>query len=257
MLGTQGYTCSASVADDGSPGGNSIVLTAGHCVYDEAKTDGTGWATNWLFIPDFDAMPNQGFTSSIETCRSASTKYGCWTAISLVAHAKFTTAGGFTSTATRHDFAFAMVGLGGKTGEAKSLDQELGGYRVNTDGGLQSGTSVLSAFGYPAAGKYASGADLVYCSGVIGQDRLNGNATWQLPCDMTGGSSGGPWLAGVNVVQTGPGAGDGGTLNSLNSYGYSGKSFMYGPKFNAETKKVLDRAIANSLSSTTGNAAVS
>ncbi len=52
---------------------------------------------------------------------------------------------------------------------------------------------------------------------------------------MTGGSSGGPWLA--SFTQAG-----GGTLTSLNSYGYSGLSNMYGPKFNANTQAVFSRA---------------
>ena len=34
----------------------------------------------------------------------------------------------------------------------------------------------------------------------------------------------------------------GGTLTSLNSYGYNGLSNMYGPKFNANTQAVFTRA---------------
>ena len=43
----------------------------------------------------------------------------------------------------------------------------------------------------------------------------------------------------------------GGTLTSLNSYGYSGLSNMYGPKFNANTQAVFNRA-----NTTTGNSIV-
>ncbi len=39
------------------------------------------------------------------------------------------------------------------------------------------------------------GDDLVYCSGKIGQDFFNGNATWSMVCNMTGGASGGPLAA--------------------------------------------------------------
>ena len=52
---------------------------------------------------------------------------------------------------------------------------------------------------------------------------------------MTGGSSGGPWLAGFT-------SGGGGTLTSLNSYRYGGINSMFGPKFNAATKLVVDTA---------------
>ena len=61
---------------------------------------------------------------------------------------------------------------------------------------------------------------------------------------MTGGSSGGPWIGGFS--QSG-----GGTLTSLNSYGYSGLSNMYGPKFNSNTQAVFNRA-----NSTTSNSVV-
>ena len=46
---------------------------------------------------------------------------------------------------------------------------------------------------------------------------------------MTGGSSGGPWFSGFDST------GNAGTIRSLNSYGYSGQSNMYGPIFNGNT----------------------
>ncbi len=62
---------------------------------------------------------------------------------------------------------------------------------------------------------------------------------------MTGGSSGGPWLSGFNAT-----TGDTGTIESLNSYGYSGQSNMYGPKFNStttDTYNVADGATQNQI----------
>jgi len=54
---------------------------------------------------------------------------------------------------------------------------------------------------------------------------------------MTGGSSGGPWLSSFNAS-----TGDTGTIQSLNSYGYSGQSNMYGPIFNATTTTTYNAA---------------
>ena len=51
---------------------------------------------------------------------------------------------------------------------------------------------------------------------------------------MTGGSSGGPWLA--NFTNTA------GSLSSVNSYGYGNQAVMYGPKFDARTQAVLNAA---------------
>ena len=53
----------------------------------------------------------------------------------------------------------------------------------------------VHAFGYPAAGRY-NGKDLTYCTGPTFNDQYNDNLTWGIACNMTGGSSGGPWIAG-------------------------------------------------------------
>ncbi|MFL5681497.1 MAG: trypsin-like serine peptidase [Chloroflexota bacterium] len=213
------WVCSGTAATD-SRSGYSLVLTAGHCAYDE---DNGAFATNWLFIPEFDSAP---------TFTCASTKWGCWTAQALVVHDGFASAGSFNTQATTHDFAFAVVGGGGKSGTAQ-LDATVGSLPIAFSG-VSSG-SVLDAFGYPAAGKY-HGNDLTYCQGPVSPDSLNQSLTWGMSCDMTGGSSGGPWLSGFDAA-TGSG-----TLSSLNSYGYSGIRSMYGPKFNTDTSAVFNAA---------------
>jgi V8-like Glu-specific endopeptidase len=231
------WVCSGSVATD-SRSGYSLVLTAGHCVYDFAQ----GWATYWMFVPQADGLP------VVPTC--AQSPRGCWTAQALVAHGRFTGAGSYSAVAARYDYAFAVVGPGGLDGLTE-LDAD-----TPTDAdaapdalaiaftGTSKGTQVY-AFGYPAAAPY-DGTDLVYCSGKIGQDVFNGNATWSLPCNMTGGASGGPWLRGF-AESTGVG-----TLVSLNSYRYSFSNRMYGPKFSSYTRAVFDAANATS----SGNIAV-
>jgi hypothetical protein len=196
-------------------------------------------------------------------CYSKRTRYGCWTARSLVVHSGFTGETGFTTRATTHDFAFAVVGPGGKSG-ADLLDQKVGAYALSTS--VADG-SRMSAFGYPAAPPY-NGRDLTYCSGVVSRDEFNAldvdpttaytgpDDPWRLTCGMTGGSSGGPWL----VTESGPdqtvttmdAAGNGGTLGSLNSYGYDGYPYMFGPVFNSTTLAVH----AAAMGSTTGNVVV-
>ncbi len=81
-------------------------------------------------------------------------------------------------------------------------------------------------------------------SGNIFTDTWNANLTWGMACNMTGGSSGGPWLSSF-TESSGVG-----TLSSLNSYGYSGVKNMYGPKFNSDTQAVYqaaDGATGNTL----------
>ena len=130
-----------------------------------------------------------------------------------------------------------MVGGGGKTGTTTQLDAAVGGgYAVNT-GTIPTGTRV-HAFGYPA-GKPYRGNDLTYCAGPTFQDADNANATWGIACNMTGGSSGGPWFKDfANNGATG-------SVTSLNSYGYNGVKNMYGPKFNAKTGAVVNAASAS------------
>jgi hypothetical protein len=227
-MGGSDYICSGTVVTE-TNSNVSVVLTAGHCV---VENDGT-FATFWEFIPSFD-------TNGTYTCTAS--KYGCWVADSLYAHKTFATAGGFNDTAVRYDWGFARVSTGGLSGTAK-LDSTVGSLAIQYSGVAK--TDTLWAFGYPAAGKY-HGYDLTYCKGPIGTDANAGNATWSVPCDMTGGSSGGPW------VETGdPTLANGTVLSSLNSYGYSGVKNMYGPKFNPDTKGTFDDAVAGTLGSNT------
>ena len=220
VMDGQAWICSGSVITD-SQADQSIVLTAGHCVVDE--TDGV-FATEWMFIPSFDTSPSYD---------CASTTYGCWVADALYADAAFASAGGFTDTAVRHDWGFAVVGPGGK--DDSQLDASARGsfpieYTQSYAG------QELSAFGYPAAGKY-HGSDLVYCRGVVGTDPNTAGTTWSMPCGMTGGSSGGPWVqAGDPAVYADA------VIGSLNSYGYQGLKYMFGPMFNGDTQNVFEAA---------------
>lgn len=222
-LGTSYYVCSASVADD-TVSDRSIILTAAHCAYDEATKR---FATNWLFVPDYDSAA-VNLTTSGSFC--ATTSLGCWTARSLVVHRGFADAGSFNEQATVHDFAFAVVGAGGKSGTAQ-LDATVGGHPINF-GTVANGADTY-LFGYPASGKY-KGKDLVYCRGPLGTDSLNKNLTYRVGCNMTSGSSGGPWLT--------PFSGGSGTLMSVNSYGYNGITAMHGPKLNAKTQALYTAA---------------
>lgn len=226
VMDGSGWICSGSVMTD-SKAGQSVVLTAGHCV---VGNDGV-FATNWMFIPAFDLHPTY-------TC--ASTEYGCWVADALYADQSFATAGGFNTTAIQHDWGFAVVGSGGLSGT--QLDATVGKLGIQYDGAYAG--RKLSSFGYPAAAPY-TGSDLVYCRGTVGQDLLTGNTTWSLPCNMTGGASGGPWVQATDTTSyTDASAG------SVNSYKYSNdKNHMYGPKFNSDTRNVFDAADAGTLPS--------
>jgi hypothetical protein len=199
-----------------------VIVTAAHCAYDEVDDV---FATNWVYYPAFDTSPSY-------TCSQA--VYGCWAARALVVHHGFADREAFDDIAVQYDWAFAVVRAGGN-GTPSQVDA-LGAYAVNTT--TTSGPNPGWAFGYPAAGKY-HGLDLVYCKGPIGTDPYNDDNNWKIGCNMTGGSSGGPWLLGTDAPASDltPGS-----VFSVNSYGYSGVKAMHGPKFNANTTTSYDAA---------------
>src|SRR6188472_4705206 len=68
------YVCSGAVAAENSPT-ISLILTAGHCVYDETNH---AFATNWMFVPAYEQggsiVTNPDGTHSF-TCNTV--QYGC------------------------------------------------------------------------------------------------------------------------------------------------------------------------------------
>ena len=207
------WVCSASAVSN-TRAEYSLVLTAAHCAYDQ-KNDRA--SANWMYMPSYD-------TKAILDC--AQTQYGCWTAVGIVVHAGYADEPGFTTRATVHDFAIAIVGPGG---HGMTQLEDLGTYGIAYPA-ISTGGSV-HAFGYPAGAPY-NGNDLSYCAGPVSNDVYNGGQTWGLECNMTGGSSGGPWLASFTTN-------GGGTLTSLNSYRYGGINKMFGPKFSTTTTKLV------------------
>jgi V8-like Glu-specific endopeptidase len=219
-LNSGDYICSGTLISD-TASDRSIVITAGHCSYDAA--DG-GFARNWTFYPEFD-------TNATYTCSQS--KWGCWIATALVVHNGFAQAGGFNTQATTYDWSFAVLKNGGFSNSL--AETALGGTMAKSFSAPAVGSQTYN-FGYPAAGKY-HGYDLTYCADQIFNDPMNSNLTFGVDCDMTGGSSGGPWLGSFN---TSTGAG---TVDSVNSYGYNGVKKEYGPKFNSNTSATFSAAL--------------
>ncbi|WP_235466659.1 trypsin-like serine peptidase [Streptomyces platensis] len=90
----------------------------------------------------------------------------------------------------------------------------------------------ISAFGYSAT-RPQLGEELLHCVGTAKEK----SGVQAIPCDLTGGSSGGPWLADFNAT-TGNG-----TLVSVNSALDSlTPTEMQGEVLGATAKKVYDRA---------------
>ncbi|HEU4514569.1 MAG TPA: hypothetical protein VFR87_15790 [Nocardioidaceae bacterium] len=207
-LGGTNYVCSASAVEGGSV---NLVLTAGHCVWD----DTAGFASRWVFVPGYDG---------------GTEPYGRWTASAL-----FTTAGWSESgDAFPDDAGLVAVTDGGSGSLAETLGTTLP--TMAAQSGQDLSGAVYSAFGYPAAQKYR-GTTLAYCEGPVQSGTGRDADTMSMACDMTGGSSGGPWYSAANGT---------GQIVSVNSYGYQGLIRMFGPTFDS-AESVMYAAASDGL----------
>ncbi|ORT58555.1 peptidase [Streptomyces sp. CB03238] len=181
----------------------STVITAGHCV----KYQGS-WHTNWVFVPAYN---------------NGQAPYGQWTATKTL-----TTPQWEASEDINHDIGAAVVApLGGQ-----KLTAVTGAQGIQFNGGYN---KQMYAFGFPAASPY-DGSKLIYCSGNSSKDFLF-SQDHSLGCNMTGGSSGGPWFTGFSEA-TGTGL-----QVSVNSFGYTFlPNRMFGPYFGNEAKALYDKA---------------
>ena len=206
----QDYVCSGSLIKDGDTS-KDIVVTAAHCVWNNSKNPNLrGFATNWTFYPNY-----------ISTDKSNG-----YDASALFARQEFTMESSFSTTATIHDYAFAIIPDSG----VLDTDKPSLGRAPNAFLG-----SIGNSFGYPQAAPY-NGSELWWSRGEVSEDLNNGRRTWRIPSDMTGGASGGPWYANYSTLTLG-------TNVSVNSYKYSSDTKgMYGPKFDAKTLSLLDIA---------------
>jgi hypothetical protein len=220
------WTCSAAVVEDGTAG-RSLVLTAAHCAYDEVNG---AFATKWLFIPDYDSDGASSWYFGTAPCPQGK----CWTASHLVTPQKWADNG---SDKWEEDYAFAVIEDGDNGGSLEawvSNDSGNGAGHLPIDfNNSYSDTTWITAFGYPASKKY-SGADLVYCAGNdhVLNDSLS--QTTSIPCKMTGGASGGPWLEDFDATDQSPV----GAVRSLTSYSYSSANgYLFGPIFDSYTEQ--------------------
>ncbi|MFE5487304.1 trypsin-like serine peptidase [Streptomyces sp. NPDC056527] len=184
----------------------STVITAGHCV----KYQGS-WHTNWVFVPAYD---------------NGSAPYGQWAATKTL-----TTPQWEASEDINYDVGAAVVApLNGQ-----KLTSVTGAQGIQFNGGYN---KPMYAFGFPAASPY-DGSKLIHCAGNSSKDFLF-SQDHSLGCNMTGGSSGGPWFSGFSEA-TGTGL-----QVSVNSFGYTFlPNRMFGPYFGNDAKALYDRAQAS------------
>lgn len=188
------YVCSGTAIDSAT---DDIVWTAGHCVHGGA---GGTFHTNWKFMPAYRDGTSLG---------------------TYVAAGFHTTTEWATATQYGRDVGAVRV--------TSPFDAVIGPLRqIDTSTSFGVGAAV-TAYGYSAARKF-NGQRLRFCSSTVSRmDAWSDPPAMGLPCDLTGGSSGGAWVtSGLQI--------------SVNSYGYSSlKNTMFGPTL-SDTRAVLTAA---------------
>jgi V8-like Glu-specific endopeptidase len=187
--------CSGSVV---SSANRDMVVTAGHCVHGVIDFQGnTGFFQNVVFVPAY---------------RNGTRPVGTFTVRSLHVLNKW---------ASRSDLDYD-VGI--------ALMNPLNGRDIADTVGAQGITfneprnALMYSFGYPGAP--FDGERLRACSSTVFPDVIGGTQSQGMTCDMTPGSSGGPWLIYFNDSS------GIGYVNSVNSFLYTNNpNIMWGPYF--------------------------
>ena len=227
-----GYVCSGTAVSD-SIDNRSVILTAAHCVYDDANQ---AFARNVLFIP------NQAGTSGSRTDFDCDNDpIGCWVPSFGVVDTAWT--GTTFPDNIPWDYAYYAVTVTGAhagTGTEESLEVAAGTLAIDFGPpDFDDGTAGASSDDFTHALGYSYNVDpnFMYCAEDM---TTEGADNWWLPsCELSGGSSGGPWVQPMNIS-----TGDGPVI-SVNSWGYVGSPGMAGPKLDGSTSAscVFDMAL--------------
>ena len=188
------YVCSGTAL------AGDVVWTAGHCV-----NDGPGdYHTNFLFVPAY---------------RDGTAPFGKFAASQLL-----TTNGWHFSGEFGVDVGAAVPSTNG----SQTLSQAVVERTIVFNADRQQNYNV---YGYPAAGRF-NGQRMRVCNTAWSRDDSSTTPdTMGIPCDMTGGSSGGGWIT------------SGGAVASVVSYGYSSlKNVLFGPHMESEASQLYTDA---------------
>lgn len=192
------YVCSGSALVSAN---ESVVWTAGHCV-----NEGPGaFYKNFLFVPAY---------------RDGAAPYGKFAATELL-----TTSGWLSSGQWGVDLGAAVVGT---NASGLTLSDAVAEVPIVFNAPRN---QAYRLYGYPAAKKF-SGQRLRVCNTAWSRDDASASpATMGVGCDMTGGSSGGPWVTSSGAVA------------SVVSYGYQSLSkVLFGPHLEFEAQSLYTAA---------------
>ncbi|MEU0852361.1 MULTISPECIES: trypsin-like serine peptidase [Streptomyces] len=223
--------CSATVVQDPAhPGKSNMVWTAGHCVHAGKKG---GWYRNIAFVPSYNDSGKS--TAELENAtKEEVAPFGVWWGDWAQTSDQWIEQGGATGgDGASYDFAVIHV-TPEKGSNGKSLEETVGSaLPVDFEAPAVPQVESITATGYPAAPPY-DGQKLFQCADKPGRLSLNTSepTMYRIGCTMTGGSSGGGWVA----------AGSDGkpALVSNTSIGPVTAGWLAGPRLGEEAEGVYD-----------------
>lgn len=207
------YRCSAASI------GNHAIWTAGHCIH---KGDGkeTGWSYDLFFVPAY---------------KNGAAPLGVWTRDELNPETIRTTDNWYQYGDLQYDMGGAVL----NDWNGQKLSDVVGslGFAYNQNNGLH-----WLNMGYPSAAPFNGGTQQICAASFAYSDTsMPGPAPVAMGCDMTRGSSGGPWIMDFS------GQAGGNYLNGNNSYRYSiHPEELFSPYFGSDAKLLYDELVAGS-----------
>ena len=197
--GVGDFQCSGSVI------AKRIVITAAHCV-----NSGHGFYTNWVFIPGYDG--SQGTLAKQRP-------FGTWAWSSAEVPANWLTTNGALPNAT--DFAAIVFQDQSFGGAPLALYKKSGMYAVSLNHLADTAVTML---GYPCNFDSCNIMQRVDTSDHRVPPGTSGTNAYEYGADMTGGSSGGPWVENLgNPASAAPSGGYNvrNAVVAVTSYGYN------------------------------------
>ncbi|GAA3275208.1 trypsin-like serine peptidase [Streptomyces lavendulae] len=220
--------CSATVVKDPAhPGKSNMVWTAGHCVH--AGKAG-GWYRNIAFVPSYNNA-GQPAAALKGAPREQVAPYGVWWSDWAQTSDQWIATGGPTGGAGA-PYDFAVLHVTPEKGGGKSLEETVGSaLPVEFNAPAVSKVASITATGYPAAAPF-DGQKAFQCADKPGRLALTqaDPVMYRIGCTMTGGSSGGGWIA--------AGADGKPALVSNTSIGPAKAGWLAGPKLGPEAKGI-------------------
>jgi V8-like Glu-specific endopeptidase len=223
--------CSATVVQDPAhPGKSNLVWTAGHCVH---AGKGGGWYRNLVFVPSYN---DKGLSAEqLQTAtKEQAAPYGVWWGDWTKTSDQWIAQGGQTGgDGASYDYAVIHV-TPEEGGSGKSLEETVGSaLPVDFKAPAVPKVNSITATGYPAAAPY-DGQKLYQCQDKPGRFSISASdpTMYRIGCTMTGGSSGGGWVA--------TGSDGKPALVSNTSIGPVTAGWLAGPRLGPVAKSVYD-----------------